>query len=56
MIRTAAFVVLLPALLLPALGDEPKQRGRPAADLLSAGAAHAKEQGKKVFLLFGSPA
>ena len=46
---------LVSLFLLPVLGDEPKQKERPAAELLSAGLAQAKDQGKKVFLLFGSP-
>ena len=55
MIRTVAFVPLASLLLSPALADEPEHRERPAAELLSAGVARAKDQGKRVFLLFGSP-
>lgn len=55
MSRMVAFVPLVSLLLLPAAGDEPKRGERPAAELLSAGVAQAKNQGKRVFLLFGSP-
>jgi hypothetical protein len=55
MIRVVAFVPLASLLLSPVLGDEPKQPERPAAELLSAGVDQAKDQGKHVFLLFGSP-
>jgi hypothetical protein len=55
MIRTVVLVPLATLLLAPALMDEPKQEGRPAAELLSAAVGQAKEQGKAVFLLFGSP-
>ena len=55
MSRMVAFVPLVSLFLLPALGDEPKQGKRPAAELLSAGLVQAKDQGKRVFLLFGSP-
>jgi hypothetical protein len=55
MIRTMAFVPLVSLLLSPALAGEPEQRRRPAAELLSAGVAQARGQGKRVFLLFGSP-
>jgi hypothetical protein len=55
MIRMVAFVPLASLFLLPILGDESKQKERPAAELLSAGVAKAKDQGKRVFLLFGSP-
>lgn len=51
MSRMVVFVPLAYLLLPPAFGDEPK----PAAELLSAGVAKAKDQGKRVFLLFGSP-
>jgi hypothetical protein len=53
--RWVAFVPLVSLFLLPVLGDEPKQKERPAAELLAAGLAQAKDQGKRVFLLFGSP-
>jgi hypothetical protein len=55
MIRTVAFVPLASLLLSPALAGMPEQQERPAAELLSTGAAQARDQGKKVFLLFGSP-
>jgi hypothetical protein len=55
MIRTVALAPLATLLLSAALADEPKQRERPAAELLSAGVAQAGGQGKRVFLLFGSP-
>jgi hypothetical protein len=55
MSRTVAFVPLVSLLLPLAYGDEPKHEDRPAAELLSAGVAKAKDQGKRVFLLFGSP-
>ena len=55
MIRRVAFVPLAALFLLPALGGEPKQKERSAGELLSAGLAQAKDQGKRVFLLFGSP-
>jgi hypothetical protein len=55
MIRTVAFIPLASLLLSPALAEMPEHRERPAADLLSIGVAQAKDQGKKVFLLFGSP-
>jgi hypothetical protein len=51
MSRMAVSVPLVCLLVLPALGDEPK----PAAELLSSGVAKAKDQGKTVFVLFGSP-
>jgi hypothetical protein len=35
--------------------DDSKRPGRPAAELLSAGVAKAKELDKRVFLLFDSP-
>jgi len=53
MIRAVAFVPLI--LLLPALAEEPAGRSRPADELLAAGLARAKDGGKRVFLLFGSP-
>jgi hypothetical protein len=55
MSRLVAFVPLFSLVLSPVLGDEPKQKERPASELLTAGLAHAKDQGKRVFLLFGSP-
>ncbi len=55
MTRVVALIPLVSLFLLPALGDEPKQKDRPAGELLSAGLAKAKDQGKRVFLLFGSP-
>jgi predicted N-acetyltransferase YhbS len=55
MIRIVAFGSLASLLLSPVLGDETKQPERTAAELLSAGVDQAKDQGKKVFLLFGSP-
>jgi hypothetical protein len=55
MIRTVAFVPLAKLLLSPALADEPEHQERPAAEMLSAAVARAKDQGKRVFLLFGSP-
>jgi hypothetical protein len=55
MFRSVTFLPLVSVLMPLALAGEPKQRERPAADLLSAGVAQAKEQGKRVFLLFGSP-
>ena len=55
MTRMAAFVPLVSLFLAPALGAEPKPGEQPAAELLSAGLAQAKDQDKKVFLLFGSP-
>ena len=55
MSRMVAFVPLVSLFLLPLFGEEPKQKERPAAELLSAGLAQAKDQGKRVFLLFGSP-
>jgi hypothetical protein len=50
-----AFVPLVSLFLPPVLGCEPKQKERPAAELVTAGLAQAKDQGKRVFLLFGSP-
>ena len=55
MIRTVAFIPLASLLLSPALAEMPEQRERPAAELLTTGVAQARDQGKKVFLLFGSP-
>jgi hypothetical protein len=55
MIRTVAFIPLASLLLTPALAEVPEPRERPAAELLSTGVAQARDQGKKVFLLFGSP-
>ena len=55
MSRIVVFVPLVSLFLPPALGDEPKSKERPAAKFLSAGLAQAKDQGKRVFLLFGSP-
>lgn len=55
MSRLAAFTSLVSLFLLPAFGDEPKQKERPAAELFSAGLTQAKDQNKRVFLLFGSP-
>jgi hypothetical protein len=55
MSRIVLFVPLVSLFLPPAVGDEPKSKARPAAELLSAGLAQAKDQGKTVFLLFGSP-
>ena len=56
MSRMVALGPLVLLFLLPAFGDEPKPKERPAAaDLLSVGLAQAKNQGKRVFLLFGSP-
>jgi hypothetical protein len=55
MIRTVAWVPLLALLPAPAAAEEPATAGRPAAELLSAGLARAKDEGKRVFLLFGSP-
>ncbi len=55
MVRTVALVPLMALLPAPALGEEPAARERPAAELLSAGLARAKDGGKRVFLLFGSP-
>jgi hypothetical protein len=53
--RLVALVPLVSLLLPPALGEEPRQGEKPAAELLSAGLAQARGQGKRVFLLFGSP-
>jgi hypothetical protein len=50
-----ALIPLVSLFLPPALGDEPEQGKRPAAELLSAGLAQAKTKDKRVFLLFGSP-
>ena len=55
MSRMVVLVPLVSLFLLPVLGDEPKPKERPAAELLTAGLAQAKDQGKRVFLLFGSP-
>jgi len=56
MSRMVALGPLVLLFLVPAFGEEPKPKERPAAaDLLSAGLAQAKNQSKKVFLLFGSP-
>ncbi|HLW67696.1 MAG TPA: hypothetical protein VKS79_20435 [Gemmataceae bacterium] len=55
MTRMVALIPLVSLFLLPVHGDEPKQKERPAAELLTGGLAQAKEQGKIVFLLFGSP-
>ena len=55
MFRTLALVPLFSLLLSPAFADEPKPKVKPAGELLAAGAAQAKAEGKKVFLLFGSP-
>ena len=55
MIRAATLVPLLSLFYSPALAAEPKAEKRPAAELFSAGLDQAKSQGKKVFLLFGSP-
>jgi hypothetical protein len=51
MSRTVVFVWLAYLLLPQAFGDQPK----PATELLSDGMAKAKNQNKRVFLLFGSP-
>jgi hypothetical protein len=51
MTRMLAIVPLVWLFLASARSAEPK----PAAELLSAGLAQAKDQDKKVFLLFGSP-
>jgi hypothetical protein len=55
MFSTVVFVPLLSVLLSPPFADEGGKREEPAAQLLSSGVARAKDQGKKVFLLFGSP-
>jgi len=55
MIRAVAFVPLISLLPAPALAEEPAGRSASAAELLSAGLARAKDGGKRVFLLFGSP-
>jgi hypothetical protein len=55
MTRLVAFVPLISLFLLPAFGGEAKQEERPAGEVLSAGLGQAKDQGKHVFLLFGSP-
>jgi hypothetical protein len=55
MFREVALVPLVSLLLSPALAGEPAPRERTAAELLSAGLAQAKNHGKRVFLLFGSP-
>ena len=55
MMRTATFISFVCLMASPALAEEPKQRERPADEVLSAGLAAAKEKSKRVFLLFGSP-
>ena len=55
MIRIVASIPLASLLLSTALADMPEDREPPAAELLSAGVAQAKDQGKRVFLLLGSP-
>jgi thiol-disulfide isomerase/thioredoxin len=51
----ASLATALALVALPALGDDPKPKGPPAADVLSGGLAAAKKEGKAVFLAFGSP-
>jgi uncharacterized protein YyaL (SSP411 family) len=48
----ASALALLP---VSARADEPKPKGPPAEDVLAAGLATAKKDGKAVFLAFGSP-
>ena len=55
MSRMVVLAPLASLFLLPALGDEPKPKERSAAELLSVGLSQAKDQDKRVFLLFGSP-
>jgi len=55
MFSTMAFAPLVSILLCPAFADDGGKPEEPATQLLSSGVACAKEQGKKVFLLFGSP-
>jgi hypothetical protein len=53
MTRSVVFVPLVFLFSSAALADDLSER--PAAELLSAGLVHAKDQSKRVFLLFGSP-
>jgi hypothetical protein len=53
MTRPVVFVPLVFLLTSTALADDLGER--PATELLSAGLVHAKDQSKRVFLLFGSP-
>jgi hypothetical protein len=55
MFRTLALVPLGSLLLSAALADEPKRHEPAASALLSTVLARAKDQGRRVFLLFGSP-
>jgi hypothetical protein len=55
MLSTVVLVPFLFVLFSLAFTDEAEQQQEPAARLLSSGVARAKDQGKKVFLLFGSP-
>jgi hypothetical protein len=55
MLRTLALVPLAALLLSPVLAEEPKHQEPSAPELLAAGLAKAKAQGRRVFLLFGSP-
>jgi thiol-disulfide isomerase/thioredoxin len=51
-------VALLAAVLLPlpvTRAQDPEKKGPPAADLLAEGLAKAKNEDKRVFLVFGSP-
>ncbi|MBX9624556.1 MAG: thioredoxin family protein [Gemmataceae bacterium] len=61
MVRRAAALAVLLALAPagraddPKPADKPKPAGPPAADLLDAGLAAARKDGKAVFVAFGSP-
>jgi hypothetical protein len=55
MTRTVIFVPLVFLILSPALADDPQQKEPPGTELLSTGLVQAKDQSKRVFLLFGSP-
>jgi len=55
MTRTVIFVPLVFLILSPAFADDPPQKERPGSELLSTGLVQAKDQSKRVFLLFGSP-
>jgi hypothetical protein len=55
MVRTLTFIPLASLLLSGALADEPKGQQPAASELLSTGLAKANDQGRRVFLLFGSP-
>lgn len=55
MTRPLALVICLAISPTAARPDDPKPKRESAADLLAAGLAQAKKDGKAVFLAFGSP-